>query len=98
VAKQKRCAPAAVPDRVIAYIRVSTETQVTEGVSLDAQRAKLEAWCVMSGAVLVRVEVDAGVSAKTLERPALGRALASLRAGEADALLVAKLDRRGRRG
>lgn len=93
MAKRKRRAPAAVPDRVIGYIRVSSEMQANEGVSLAAQTAKLEAWCVMQGAVLVRVEIDAGVSAKTLARPALGRALASLRAGEAGALLVAKLDR-----
>ena len=37
--------------------------------------------------------VDAGESAKTLERPGLQRALAMLKAGEADALLVVKLDR-----
>ncbi len=93
MAKKQRRAPAAAPDRVISYIRVSTLDQANEGVSLAAQRAKLEAWCVMQGAVLVRVEVDAGVSAKTLERPGLARALAALAAGEADALLVAKLDR-----
>ena len=41
----------------------------------------------------MRVEVDAGVSASTLERPALQRALAALRAGEAGGLVVVKLDR-----
>lgn len=79
--------------RVIGYVRVSTVEQASEGVSLAAQRTRLEAWCVMMGADLVRVEVDGGASAKTLDRPALSRALAALRAGEADALLVAKLDR-----
>jgi DNA invertase Pin-like site-specific DNA recombinase len=93
MATNKRRGPAPKPDRVIGYIRVSTFDQANEGVSLDAQRARLEAWCVMQGAELVRVEVDAGASAKTLERPALGRALAALHAGEAGALLVAKLDR-----
>ena len=39
------------------------------------------------------VEVDAGVSAKTLQRPALQRALGALKAGKGDALLLVKLDR-----
>ena len=43
--------------------------------------------------MLVTVEVDAGASAKSLNRPALQRALASLKRGDADALLVTKLDR-----
>lgn len=42
---------------------------------------------------LVEIIVDAGVSAKTLQRPGLDRALGMLRAGQADALLVTKLDR-----
>ncbi len=91
--KKDRRAPAPSPVRVIAYCRVSTLDQAMDGVSLDAQRARAEAWCVMQGAMLVRVEVDAGASAKTLDRPGLVRALAALRAGDADALLVAKLDR-----
>jgi DNA invertase Pin-like site-specific DNA recombinase len=37
--------------------------------------------------------VDAGESAKTLDRPGLQRALGTLKRGEADALLVVKLDR-----
>lgn len=84
----------------IAYIRVSTERQATDGVSLDAQRAKLEAYAVAMDLDLVRIEVDAGLSARTLDRPArtldrpaLDRALTSLRTGEAGALLVVKLDR-----
>lgn len=41
--------------------------------------------------------MDAGVSAKTLDRPDLQRALGMLRTGQASALLVAKLDRLTRR-
>jgi DNA invertase Pin-like site-specific DNA recombinase len=79
--------------RVVGYIRVSTEGQAEAGVSLEAQRAKLEAYAVACDLDLVTVEVDAGVSAKTLHRPALQAALARLDSGEADGLLVAKLDR-----
>ena len=79
--------------RVVGYVRVSTEQQADGGVSLDAQRAKLEAYAVAMDLELVAIEEDAGLSAKTLERPALQRALAMLDAGAAEGLLVAKLDR-----
>jgi len=79
--------------RAIAYLRVSTDKQADGGVSLEAQRAKVEAYAALYDLDLVAIEVDAGASAKSLERPALARTLAALKAGEADALLVVKLDR-----
>lgn len=79
--------------RVVGYIRVSTENQADGGVSLDAQRAKLEAYAMAMDLDLVGIEEDAGLSAKTLGRPALQRALAMLDSGPAEGLLVAKLDR-----
>lgn len=83
--------------RVVGYVRVSTERQADEGVSLDAQRARLRAHCAALDLELVAVEADEGVSAKTLDRPALQRALATLRDHRADAILVPKLDRLTRR-
>ena len=79
--------------RTIAYLRVSTDKQADHGVSLDAQRAKVQAYADLFDLDLVAVEVDAGESAKSLARPALQRALSALKAGKADALLVVKLDR-----
>jgi len=79
--------------RAVAYVRVSTEKQADEGVSLEAQRAKLVAYCAAMDLDLVAVEVDAGLSAKSLDRPALRAALARLDSGEADTLVVVKLDR-----
>jgi len=73
-------------------VRVSTSKQAEEGLSLDAQSAKVRAHVAHLGAELVEVIVDAGESAKSLERPGLQRAL-SLLGGTADALLVVKLDR-----
>jgi site-specific DNA recombinase len=79
--------------RTVAYVRVSTDKQVEHGLSLDAQQAKLVAYATLYELDLVAIEVDAGVSAKTLQRPALQRALGTLKAGQAEALLVVKLDR-----
>lgn len=79
--------------RTVAYVRVSTEKQADRGVSLEAQRAKVEAYATLYELDVVEIVVDAGVSAKTLDRPGLTKALGMLRSGKADALLVVKLDR-----
>jgi len=79
--------------RTIAYLRVSTDKQADAGVSLDAQQDKARAYAALYDLDLVEVIVDAGESAKTLDRPGLQKALALLKTGKADALLVTKLDR-----
>jgi len=79
--------------RAIGYVRVSTDKQAEKGYSLEAQRTKLDAYASLYDVELVDVVVDAGESAKTLDRPGLARALGMLRAGKADALIVVKLDR-----
>jgi len=82
--------------RVIGYIRVSTEEQAVDGVSLAAQREKLTAYARLYDLHLVEIIEDAGESGKTLNRPGLQRALDLIRRGEADGLLIAKLDRLSR--
>jgi len=72
---------------------VSTQQQADEGVSLEAQRTKLRAYAVAMDLELVALCEDAGVSAKTLQRPGLRAALELLEQGKADGLVVAKLDR-----
>ena len=79
--------------KVVGYVRVSTQEQAAEGVSLAAQESKLRAYCVALDLELVAVVSDAGASAKSLARPGLQQALALLDAGQADGLLVCKLDR-----
>jgi DNA invertase Pin-like site-specific DNA recombinase len=72
---------------------VSTAQQAQRGVSLDAQEERLRAYATLYGLQLVALIRDEGESAKSLDRPGLRRALGMLRRGEADGLLVAKLDR-----
>jgi DNA invertase Pin-like site-specific DNA recombinase len=79
--------------RVVAYVRVSTEEQAEDGISLPNQREKAEAYCKLYDLQLLEVIEDAGASAKTLKRPGLQRALAMLRSGQADGLVIVKLDR-----
>ena len=79
----------------IGYIRVSTEAQAQDGVSLDMQRAKIEAWAMLNDYELKAVHVDAGISGKSAaNRPALQTALADCRKGSA--LVVYSLSRLAR--
>ena len=79
----------------IGYIRVSTEGQATDGVSLDAQRAKIEAWAVLNDYELTAIHVDAGISGKGMaNRPGLQDALADCKKGSA--LVVYSLSRLAR--
>ena len=79
--------------RAVGYVRVSTEIQVSEGVSLETQRVKIRAHCIAHDIDLIEIISDDGVSAKSLERPGLKRALWMLDAGKAEAVVVVKLDR-----
>ena len=70
--------------QAIGYVRVSTEQQAQEGVSLEAQQAKIESWCKANGYELVQVFVDAGISGKSMDkRPGLQDALKALKKGHA---------------
>jgi len=79
-----------------AYIRVSTEGQVTDGVSLDAQRAKIEAWCLVNDVQMGQVFVDAGISGKRADnRPQLQAALDTV-CNDGGVLVVYSLSRLAR--
>lgn len=78
--------------RVLGYLRVSTSEQE---YGIDAQRAAILAESVRRGWEVEWVE-DAGKTGKDVKRPGLQAALDVLRAGEAEAIVVSKLDRLSR--
>jgi DNA invertase Pin-like site-specific DNA recombinase len=82
-------------DRLIGYVRVSSAEQVREGVSLDAQRERLQAYAVAHGAQLIGIEADEGLSGKLgpNKRPGLLKALQRVRSGDANGIVALKLDR-----
>ena len=86
--------------RALGYVRCSTEEQAIEGVGLEAQRARIAAWCDISGSDLLEVVADAGVSGTVplANRPNGARieALLRSRTPEVDAVVVVRLDRLGR--
>jgi site-specific DNA recombinase len=54
----------------IAYTRVSTQGQADDGVSLDAQQAKIAAWCDVMGYELVQAFSDEGISGYKMDKRA----------------------------
>jgi len=77
----------------IGYVRVSTEDQAKEGVSLDNQKSKIEAYCQLKDLNLSEIVEDAGISAKNLRRPGIQKVLRMARKKKVDAIVVYKLDR-----
>ena len=62
---------------MIGYLRVSTEEQANSGLGLEAQRDAITRYAEQHGWDVLWYE-DAGVSAKSLDRPALPEALIRL--------------------
>lgn len=82
--------------RAVGYIRVSTEGQAQNGVSLDAQRDKIRIWAESNGYDLTAVHVDQGISGgKLTNRPAARQAIAEACKRKA-ALVVYSLSRLAR--
>jgi site-specific DNA recombinase len=86
--------------RAIGYTRVSTVEQATEGMSLDAQESRIRAWAEATGAKIIEIVRDEGVSGtKVLGERAGGRRIAGLldaRRPDVDAVVVVRMDRLGR--
>lgn len=85
------------PMRVVAVLRVSTKSQ-GDGFGLAVQEAAVREWARRHKHRIVRLHKEIGVSGTTEihMRPLLIDALAMLSAGEADALVVPRLDRLAR--
>ena len=80
--------------RVVGYVRVSTDMQAADGLSLDAQTAAIEQYCAAHGYKLAKICKDV-ISGGKDQRPGLQEAL-SLLERSADILIVLKFDRLSR--
>jgi DNA invertase Pin-like site-specific DNA recombinase len=84
--------------RLVAYLRISTTTQL-EGFGLDVQRKAVRQWGKAHGHRIIAECVDAGVSGATdaVDRPGLSDALEQIgRPARADGIIAARLDRLAR--
>lgn len=80
--------------RAVGYVRVSTDMQAMEGLSLEAQQSAIEGYCALHGIKLVRIYKDIMSGGKD-QRPGLLEALDTLERS-ADVLIVLKFDRLSR--
>ena len=79
--------------KVIGYARVSTDEQAKSGLGLEAQIAKIRSYADLFELTVTEIVIDDGISGKNLKRPGLIKAIRAIKAGEAEGMLVAKLDR-----
>ncbi|MCL4439884.1 MAG: recombinase family protein [Firmicutes bacterium] len=79
------------------YIRVSTDEQAEHGISIPAQRSRLESYCRARGWEIFDFYVDDGFSGKDLDRPAIRHLIEDAGLKKFSTLLVLKLDRLSRR-
>lgn len=80
---------------LLGYVRVSTDEQARDGISLGQQAARLAAYCALHGHALLRVVMDEGISASTplAKREGGKDVLQALKSGQADGVVVVRLDR-----
>lgn len=66
--------------QAIGYVRVSTQKQVSEGLSIEAQTAKIQQWASLNDYDLIHLFIDEGISGKNvINRPKLNEALSLLK-------------------
>lgn len=83
--------------KAIGYIRVSTEKQVSDGVSLDNQQSRIESYCKYKELDLVEIVEDAGISgSKNKTRVGFNDLIAKLEQENISVLVLYSLERLSR--
>ncbi|RTE01750.1 recombinase family protein [Paenibacillus whitsoniae] len=78
------------------YVRVSTEEQARDGLSIDAQTEDLQDYCTSNGIRVYRTYVDAGISGASLNRPELQWLLDDAQNGKFQKVIIWRLSRLSR--
>jgi len=79
--------------KAIGYVRVSTEEQAREGISIEAQEERIRALATAKGWNLLEIVKDPGYSGKNLSRPGIMSLIDSCRRGTVNVVIVNKVDR-----
>ena len=82
--------------KVYCYVRVSSAEQANEGYSIEEQTKRLEKYCESYGWTILQVFTDAGFTGANMNRPALQEMISEVKKGNADCVVVWKLDRLSR--
>lgn len=78
---------------VAIYVRVSTEEQAREGISVEAQKDRLIAFAKAKDLVVTKIYADEGFSAGSMKRPMFQEMLSDAHKGCFANVLVYKIDR-----
>jgi site-specific DNA recombinase len=91
--------PSQEPQRIAAYLRVSTDEQAESGLGIEAQRAQVRAMATVKRWPAPVEYVDNGVSGakEVKDRDALPKLMQEVKAGAIDAVIIPSLDRLGRK-
>lgn len=79
--------------KVVAYLRVSTSTQVEKGQGLDDQKKQIADYCRNNNLEIIDYKVDAGISGTNENRAGLYEALDLLEAKGAEYIIVRDIGR-----
>lgn len=82
--------------RTIGYIRVSTDDQADNGLSLRTQEESIRRYCELHELGDPSIVADAGLSAATMDRPGLQSIIEAVMCGDVDHVVVTSLDRLSR--
>lgn len=82
--------------KVVGYIRVSTEDQAKEGISLVVQEEKILTYAKLWNLGSVEIIRDEGRSAKNLKREGVQEVIRLVKEGEVKHLIIYKIDRLSR--
>lgn len=83
--------------KAVGYIRVSTEEQVREGISLEVQEDKVKKYADLHNLRLTETIRDEGKSGKDLDREGIQKVITLCKDRSVDHLIVYKMDRLTRR-
>lgn len=79
--------------RIAIYVRVSSQDQKNEGLSIEVQTKKLQDYSEVKDYWVFKIYTDAGISAGSINRPAFKDMMGDAKNEKFDAILVYKLDR-----
>ena len=83
--------------KAVIYVRVSTDDQASNGISIENQIQKCSTYCELNDLKIIKIINDAGKSGKNLIRPGIENILEYCKNGMINSVVVYKLDRLSRK-
>ena len=92
----KKNEPKTCDGKAYGYVRVSTDEQAEEGLSLRVQRSRIRAYAKAKNLRLIDIFADEGISGRSLDREGIQSLLDKIGSQECETVVVYKLSRLSR--